>query len=267
MAGQNNSREGSSISPDLLARIVRLSELTWKGNRSQMGRDLGIDQAAVSRVLAGKQQPSAKLLERLATWPGVNVVWLLSGHGQPLIEGGARAGDGPDLPLVEELLPGPPGDHPERLSGAGHPVAPRFHSPTAYWYRVQAGTPLTRDRKDLVAGDLLFMEAGEAWTRRAEAVRGRLCGFRVRTGRKERVLWGAVSLAPDAYFESYEPYRVDLFGEAGQAVLVIPDAPSGLEEARRAASGACLTLDQVACVCVRLERTFARPEVHDRRAQ
>src|SRR3954453_1774859 len=85
---------GANISRELLARIVELSELVWHGNRSQMGRDLEVDQSAISKVLAGKQQPGAKFLERLATWPGVNVGWLFLGQGDPGLEGGLLPGGG-----------------------------------------------------------------------------------------------------------------------------------------------------------------------------
>src|SRR4051794_39269227 len=64
------SGEGASVSPALIERIRNLATRIWNDRQSQMARDLDIDQASISRVLAGKQQPGAKLLEKLATWPG-----------------------------------------------------------------------------------------------------------------------------------------------------------------------------------------------------
>ena len=185
---------GPDVSPALHKRVVQLSELLWQGNRSLMERMLGVDQPTISRVLLGKQKTSAKLLEKLATYPGVNVAWLLLGQGEPLAEGGQRPGVGRFRPLVEELLPGPLGEHEERLTGVSYPIAAAYDSPSSYWYRVPEDSPVTKKGAGRVlAHDLMLMETDARWTRKADAVFGKFCGFRIKKGKRDRVVLGRVA--------------------------------------------------------------------------
>ncbi len=264
MARKRRAESGANISAALHARILELSELVWRGNRSQMGRDLDVDQSAMSKVLAGKQQPSAKLLEKLAAWPGINIGWLFRGDGEPLLEDGMRPGVGQFRPLIDELLPGAPEEHPDRLTGISYPVSAAFHSPTSYWYRLSRRSPVVASCPTVLEGDQMLIETGEKWTRRWGAVLGMYCAFRLGKGRRERVLLGKVDKIGNAYFYQYEIYKVNIFSEPADAWLIVADTPAGIEEGRRAVSGTCLLMEQVAGVCVLLVRPFARQRAEDR---
>src|SRR5687768_838472 len=116
MPRKTREKSKARISDGLQARIMRLSKLVWASNRTQMARDVGTDQSTVSKVLAGKQEPSARFLEGLATCSRVNAVWLFTGQGEPLIQGGTHAASGLFRPLLDELLPGPPKEHRSQLT-------------------------------------------------------------------------------------------------------------------------------------------------------
>jgi transcriptional regulator with XRE-family HTH domain len=258
MARKRRQESGAKISTDLHARIVLLSELLWQANRSQMARDLDTDQSAMSRILSAKQQPGAKLLERLATWPSVNVGWLFLGQGEPILPEGLRPGVGQFLPLAEELLPGQPDEHRERLTQVSYPVAAAFYSPTAYWYRLPPKSAVARECPDVLVGDHMLIETDAKWTRRWGAVIGKFCAFRLGKGRRERVLLGRVEPTGNEYFAEYETFRVEIFGEEGDAWLVVADTPAGVGAGRRAVPGEAIVLEQVVGVGVLLERPFER---------
>jgi len=174
-----SDREGDS---PLAARLRLLCERVWDGNKTRMGRDCGgVDQPTMSRVLAGRQQPSVELLEALARREDVNPRWLVCGHGEP-----RPASRGPDLaggdfsPIAKTPLPDEPGNCPELLTHTSLPVATSFFSPTAYWYAVPKRHALTRSKSGGVsAGAYLLIEASPAWTREERRYRGRLCVFRL----------------------------------------------------------------------------------------
>src|SRR4051812_6594642 len=68
-----NRKKQSRSCPDaavpLTRRLAILCKRVWADNKSHMARDLGLSHSLVSRVLAGKQEPSSQLLVNLARWP------------------------------------------------------------------------------------------------------------------------------------------------------------------------------------------------------
>src|SRR5262245_9271107 len=123
MGRRRGSKTQALVTTEFQARLAKLAELVWRGNQSQMQRDLGIDQSSLSKVLAAKQQPSAALVERLANWKGVNPGWLLCGKGEPLLEGPFSPGVGLYRPLLDELIPGPLAEFTALTKGDSYPVA------------------------------------------------------------------------------------------------------------------------------------------------
>jgi hypothetical protein len=260
-------RDDKHEAAQLTERMQVIAERVWQGNQARMAEDLGVSRPVISRVLTGKQQPTGKLLAALLRrHPDVNLHWLLSGHGEPFIEPGVEVGGGRLRPVVDDLLPGPPDEHPGLLSGLGYPVAAAFDAPSRYWYRIPAGAAVLRRTEEIAlggaekiaSGDLLLVETSEKWTRRWGAVIGKFCAIRHGKGRRERILLGQVDATGNVYIEDYETFRVDLFGEEGKAWLVVADTPAGVEVGRRAVSGEVIVLEQVVGVCVLLERPFER---------
>src|SRR5262249_7819585 len=163
----------------LTARLNLLCKSIWKGNRSRMAKDLGISQPVMSRVLAGQQAPSTKLLEALARWPRLNVRWLFNGEGEPLRDRGLGDGGGHLGPVASQLLPGSPQGHPELLTGLSLAVATAYYSPTSYFFRLESRDPLVSARGSrTAAGDYLLVETSHDWIARPPAFRGRLGVFR-----------------------------------------------------------------------------------------
>ena len=215
----------------LARRIVLLAKLLWNGNKSRMANELVISLSVMSRVLRGEQEPPAKLLDALARWPGVNVRWLFAGEGEPLSERNLGAGGGRFLPIAKLLLPGPPGDHPELLTWTSLPVADALYSETAYWLCVPSDHLIVTDKaaktERVKAGDYLLIETATNWTRKLDAVAGRLCAVRVPSSQREEVILTRVADEPD----EFEPfYAVETFSYVADARLVLDDDSTSVIE-------------------------------------
>jgi transcriptional regulator with XRE-family HTH domain len=249
-------------------RIAQVAEAIWHNRKSQMARDLGVEQASISRLLAGKQQPSAKILERIATWPGINTFWLFTGVGEmssPVLAGGGRY-----LPVVDQLLPGPPEKQTGLLSGVSYPVAEAFFSKTRYWLRVPRGSTLGVKQK-VFAGDLLLMETDSAWTRRWGNVLRAMCGVLISRRQKTQVILVRVSPLSESqnYFRrSFEFYPVETYpfrrteGFASGIVKFVVPGPNG-EMPKFPRGTVAFTVDDIACMCVKLERSLVAPPESD----
>jgi len=131
----------------------------WRGNQSALSEELAISQPAISRVAAGEQLPSGKLLLALREQTNLNLDWLLSERGPMLLgeEGMAGAG-GPKVPVANQPLPGAPAEYPTLLSGdliPGYGIV----RPTQYWLRVQYNDPITRASiQKIQVRDLVLLE-------------------------------------------------------------------------------------------------------------
>src|SRR5262249_27080242 len=125
-------------------------------------------------------------------------------------------------------------------------------------YRVAPRSPIVDGCPEVQPRDLLLIDADEKRTRQWGAVLGKICTFRLGRGRRERVLLGQVADWGNEYFAEFERFGVELFGEPGEHWLIVADSVAGIEAGRRAVSGTCLVMAQVAGVCVLLERPFER---------
>ena len=178
MGRKRQDREPSPDIPPICQRMSWLLTHVWGNNMTRMARDLGVSQTAVSRVLGG-QVPSGKMLEFLIVTAGVNLRWLLTGQGQETL-GRVGAVGGAFWPVVANLLPGQPSEHPELLSHLTLPAASPFVLESAYWHQVTAGMPVASDRViGATAGDYLLLETAARWTRRPEAYLGRMVALRL----------------------------------------------------------------------------------------
>lgn len=204
--------------PEMSVRISWLLDNVWHGNAASMARDLKVSHPALSRVLAGEQMPSSRMLEALAKQPDLNLRWLLAGEGEPLSERGLGAGGGHFLPVAKSLLPAPPQDCPERLTFMTFPVAAAFRSATAYWYRVDHRQGVTRQKHPgLAAGELVLVETAPSWTKRPDALGGRLVVLRA-SGCPVELIIAAISHDADN-FEDDVIFDVNTFGMADAKTL------------------------------------------------
>ena len=259
MSRKPRSQTLAVVSTELQDRIGRLAEVVWKGNQSQMGRDLGIDQSSLSKTLTGKQQPSAALVERLANWKGVNPGWLLCGKGEPLLEGPFAPGVGLYRPLLEEMPPGPLGDFPGLGTGVSYPVAGAHFTDTGYWFRVPVNAPITYGNIGVKSRDLLLMETDPRWTRSAARLGGKLIGVTRSSGSraKPEVVLARVAPDEDDLVNRTEGvtalFNVTLYVEKERSVtgyLVLPGEPAAVAAVAAERGGEVVSVDQLVAVAV-----------------
>jgi hypothetical protein len=240
MPRRRQVEETPESSSALTARLNLLCKLIWKGNRSRMAKDLGISQPVMSRVLAGQQAPSTKLLEALARWPRLNVRWLFNGEGEPLSDRGLGDGGGHFCPVASRLLPGSPQEHPELLTGLSLAVATAYYSPTTYYYRLEPRDPLVGAKGSrMAAGDYLLIETAPAWVSRPAAFRGRLGVFRSRD--RDELIIGRIARYEEDPYERKDllDYRVETVGEFRSAIFR-PNANRARAASEKVAAGVTL---------------------------
>jgi hypothetical protein len=251
------------ISP-LARRIDVLAERLWGRNKSKMKKDLGISHPVLSRVLRGLQEPPGKLLEALAKWPRVNARWLFLGEGEPLSERYLWAGGGRFLPIADCLLPGPPADHPQLLTGTSLPVADAQFSETAYWFRIPPDCPILRAKGHRVkkgdrvkAGDFLMVETGSGSTQNLDRVRGQLCAFTLPDSHGRKVILGEVDASADPdgdriYFFPEINYPVETYGVLASACFL----PTTLSSKEGEENAVQFRIENVVGVCILLNRVL-----------
>ena len=65
-------------------RIKKLLEILGIDSKS-FAKQIGVEPSSISHLMSGRNKPSFNFLEKLAkTFPEVNIVWLLTGNGEPL---------------------------------------------------------------------------------------------------------------------------------------------------------------------------------------
>lgn len=128
---KNASKQGDLTSGQ---RVKLLTDLLFEGNARKFARAYDCPQPTVSKVVNDQQPPPNRLLIAVAQDPRINIRWLLTGSGEPLVSlPTPLSEDGWLLPVAKSLMVGEPADNWELLDGA-FPVAKPFFSPTRYWY-------------------------------------------------------------------------------------------------------------------------------------
>ena len=117
----------------------------------------------MSRLLAGQQMPTFRVIEALAKRAEVNIRWFLTGEGEPFHEVGSGLGVGRFRPIAEELLPGPPEQSLGLLGGLSYPVAEAFFQRRATGIAPREALSCSTYEK-VLGGDLLLMETDPRWT-------------------------------------------------------------------------------------------------------
>jgi transcriptional regulator with XRE-family HTH domain len=176
---RHSPRERHPVGTPSNKRFRRILEIRFAGNQSAMALALGVSQSMLSRVVSGKKAPGPRLLMALSRCPGVNAHWALSGEGEEAQrdDPGAVA-DNQRLPLVREVLPGPPLKCRELQTGATFPVFADYYSPSRYWLELETKNPLVQgDESGMRSGDLILLDADpRIWRRRPQILNDRICG-------------------------------------------------------------------------------------------
>jgi transcriptional regulator with XRE-family HTH domain len=199
---------------DLARRLEGLRDGLWRGNASDMARDLGVSKAALSRVLNGAQAAPTALLLALAGYPGVDAGWLLTGVRPPHRPVA--------VPIARDLLPGPPGEHPGAITPFTVAVLPPTDAPADRLYAVlvRDGAPYAgHPRTGLRAGDCLVVAAG----RPAAARVGRPGGLLVVRGGPPAAPAGWLA----AVKEEDERVRAEMFEDGHRTCEYAPAGEDG----------------------------------------
>jgi len=126
--------------------------------------------------MQGKQAPPGKLIDNLARDPRVSLAWLFRGEGSPT---DAEPGQGIVTPICRQILPGPPEEQQDYLSGETYALSPRHYKPSRYWLEIQSGDPVLRSGLHLNARDLLLMECDHRFFPSRERLGQQLCGVKI----------------------------------------------------------------------------------------
>lgn len=160
------SRNSGNTPSERFGYVLRAK---FANSQSAMSRKLGCSQSYLSRVVRGEAQPAAKLLNALAALPHINRHWALTGEGDPFVADRTYS-----VPVASELLPGPPGDHPEFLTGTYESVAPHLARDSVYLFVVSK--PFAGQ---ILAGDRILLDADSSpWTKNVRTLDRKLCAVR-----------------------------------------------------------------------------------------
>jgi hypothetical protein len=156
------------------ARIAWLVKSLQGGNKSRFARAVGFTHAAIIQVTKGRN-PGRRLIEEISAKLGVDLNWLHNGKGKPF-RGIASGDHPPGLPVSRRLLPGPPLDNLQLLSGEWHDLGDLLSCRSRYWLKLRFDEPILNDRaRGFRANDELLMETDRGLFPRKERFCDRLC--------------------------------------------------------------------------------------------
>jgi hypothetical protein len=124
-----------------------------------------IAQPTISSIIAGRYEPGARVLAKLASLPAVNPEWVYSGQGVPFrvkrTPKGRIASPAFFLPITQTPLRTTPEQSTAMFTGEVHPVSAESFSPTRYWWEIALGeyfTPSMLRELRLHERDLVLIE-------------------------------------------------------------------------------------------------------------
>ena len=162
-------RQKTVIDSPIAARLILLRAEVWGDDQPRMANDLGCTVPNLSNILAGRQAPGIKVLQRLSEHAVVDVNWILTGDGT-----------GPcGLPLFRSL-----GKVAHAISTGSirtqaketFGVCQGDYRPTRLVYVTGPRDAVETLTADVRAGDVLVFDTdAESWIRKPGSVKRRLC--------------------------------------------------------------------------------------------
>jgi len=234
-------------------RLIWAVETLWQGNRSAAARDLKISHGLLWAIAAGKRSPGRRVVTAIAADGRINVDWVSSGVGQPLLSKSETLNPC-TVPVALRLLPGPPKENAGALSTSLREVAASDFAASRYCCLLGDDLRPELYQDGLRAGDVLLLDADSAlWFRNSDFLRDRWCAVRVRTDALTRIelaklgrqIDGRIALATDIRprTPAIRSRRIDLDDE-------LKDPP------KRIAEPDSIEIDDVVGVVVKLTREF-----------
>lgn len=158
------------------ARFDFAMHAVFAGSQSKMAAGLKCSQSFISRIVVGNKEPGAKLLSSLAEHPMINSKWALTGEGEPLRESPKG------LPVAECLLPSPPKNHAELLTGKYDRPDVEF-AQDLYILIINASMRIVGDASErLRTGDHVVVDTNaKNWRVNLRQLHKRLCAVRHQT--------------------------------------------------------------------------------------
>lgn len=156
-------------------RITWLLETKFGGNKSAMGRAIGMTHAAVSRAASGVAAPGTRMMSLIVEKLGVNAAWLLHGQGEPFAQADKNPTRRRGTPISDVLLGGVPRSSQSQLSAATLDMLGML-SRTQYWLRLRNWNPLLgQATRGFRENDMILIETSRKLFPQPREFRGQLC--------------------------------------------------------------------------------------------
>jgi hypothetical protein len=208
--------------------------LDWhcRGNQSVLAKQLGLSQPALSRVIAGEQLPSGRLLLALTTKTPLDPAWLLVGSGTMLrgesgSSGAPTAGGGVQVPVACRPLPGPPAEHPgllRYLRLRGCIIVP---TATQYFLQVSGNDPITNaEYLKVKKDDLILLETSRSLFPEPQEIFEELWVFRCGAGSDIQYRLAEASTLGGNSIEA-DPFDWEVARARSQTEIVLRPLPDG----------------------------------------
>lgn len=222
----------------MAGRVNWLLDDYFSGNRSHMGKALGMTHAAVSRAASGRTMPSTKMTTAIVQKLGVSSEWLLSGRGEPYKSGRNRDVQKGGIPIAKELLAGLPKDLSSKLSAANLGLV-QLLSPTQYWATLEGDSPLLNNpRRRFQPRDLLLIEADATRFPAKHEYSERLCVIHCGASGGRKPMWADVCYHAASIEGGKERLEADVFKGQGdekeiEEIVLRLESNGGLKAHRR----------------------------------
>lgn len=156
-------------------RMTWLVETKFGGNKSAMGRAIGMTHVAVARAMTGETTPGARMMSLIVEKLGVNAAWLLHGQGEPFAQADKNPTRRRGTPISDVLLGGVPRSSQSQLSAATLDMLGML-SQTQYWLRLRNWNPLLgQATRGFRENDMILIETSRKLFPQPREFRGQLC--------------------------------------------------------------------------------------------
>ena len=194
----------------LANRVKWLLETKFLGNRSHMGKAIGMTHAAVSRAATGETVPSTRMTSLIIQKLGVNAAWLIHGQGEPFAQKGEGTQTLRGTPISDVLLGDVPLNCQSQWSAATQDMLSML-STTQYWLRLRSRSPLLgQASRGFLENDLILIEADRKLFPQQREFGEQLCVVKLGTGDKATCHLAEVTFYQASLDDGFEGLRAEL---------------------------------------------------------
>jgi ribosomal protein S30 len=191
-------------------RVNWLLETKFGGNRSTMGKAIGMTHAAVSRAASGAAAPGTRMMSLIVEKLGVNAAWLLHGQGEPFAQENKNTLRRRGTPISDVPLGGVPQSCQSQLSAATLDMLGML-SQTQYWLRLRSRSPLLgQASRGFLENDMILIEADRKLFPQQHEFGEQLCVVKLGTGKNTTCHLAEVTFQPASPDEGDEGLVAEL---------------------------------------------------------